>query len=196
MRSAAPTQADRSCGWTSAEQCRKRNRQRGTGGKGAPRRDGIPHGCAVQTPVRAMFSSSRRPCGGCSCPVALSLDGAVDGRAAHAEEVGDLGGGVLAAWTRETRWASWRRLSLGCLPRRWPLALATFMPSRVRSRIRSDSIMWTPVSCQGSSGPTDPPDSVLSTARGRPDRCSSGCCLKGLSTGLDTAECDVVAPAR
>jgi len=24
--------------------------------------------------------------------------------------------------------------------------------------------MWTPVSCQGSSGPTDPPDSVLSTA--------------------------------
>jgi hypothetical protein len=34
--------------------------------------------------------------------------------------------------TRETRCASWRRLSLGCLPRSRPLPLATFMPSRVR----------------------------------------------------------------
>jgi hypothetical protein len=31
------------------------------------------------------------------------------------------------------------RLSLGCLPRSRPLAFATFMPSRVRARMRSAS---------------------------------------------------------
>src|SRR3954452_10812481 len=41
--------------------------------------------------------------------------------------------------TSETRCASCFRLSLGCLPRSRPLAFATFMPSTVRSRIRSDS---------------------------------------------------------
>jgi hypothetical protein len=40
---------------------------------------------------------------------------------------------------RTTRCASWRGWSLGCLPRRRPLALATRMPSRVRSRMRSAS---------------------------------------------------------
>src|SRR5664280_2550572 len=38
-----------------------------------------------------------------------------------------------------TRCASWAGLSLGCLPRSRPLALATFMPSLVRILIKSDS---------------------------------------------------------
>ena len=41
--------------------------------------------------------------------------------------------------------------SLGCLPRSRPLALATFMPSRVRSRIRSDSNSATIASTLNSS---------------------------------------------
>jgi len=46
------------------------------------------------------------------------------------------------------------RLSLGCLPRSRPLAFATFMPSRVRSRIRSDSNSATIASTLNSSRPT------------------------------------------
>ena len=43
------------------------------------------------------------------------------------------------AASRCTRCASWRTVSLGLRPRKCPLALATLMPSRVRSRIRADS---------------------------------------------------------
>ena len=50
-----------------------------------------------------------------------------------------------------TMWASCRGFSLGCLPRNRPLAFATFMPSRVRSRMRSASIIWTGRSPQVSS---------------------------------------------
>ena len=38
-----------------------------------------------------------------------------------------------------SRCLAWFGLSFGCLPRSRPLAFATFMASRVRSRIRSDS---------------------------------------------------------
>ena len=53
-----------------------------------------------------------------------------------------------------TRCASWRGLSLGCLPRSRPLALATRMPSRVRSRMRSASNSATMASTLNSSRPT------------------------------------------
>src|ERR1039457_1649673 len=49
---------------------------------------------------------------------------------------------ALVCWPARhssTRCASCAGLSLGCLPRSLPLALATFMPSRVRILIRSDS---------------------------------------------------------
>ena len=65
--------------------------------------------------------------------------------------------------TRETRCASWPRLSLGCLPRRRPLALATFMPSRVRSRIRSDSNSAT----MARTFEQQPPDRVSGVIDGR-----------------------------
>src|SRR5664279_5404841 len=42
-------------------------------------------------------------------------------------------------FNRTTRCALWRGLSLGCLPRSRPLALAILMPSLVRSRMRSAS---------------------------------------------------------
>ena len=71
---------------------------------------------------------------------ALAFDGAVDRRAAHAPKSSATSRLLYSPrCTSETRCASWRRLSLGCLPRSRPLASATLMPSRVRSRIRSDS---------------------------------------------------------
>src|SRR3954449_549213 len=64
-------------------------------------------------------------------------------------------------------------LSLGCLPRRRPLALATFMPSRVRARIKSASNSATMASTLNSSGPTgsvgsctEPPRLSLTLAPG------------------------------
>ena len=82
---------------------------------------GVPYGCAMWDTGVGSFSSSRPPGDAGACHVALSFDRAVDGRAAHAEQVGDLGGAVLAAVHQGDQ------VSL----------LATFMPSRVRSRIRS-----------------------------------------------------------
>ena len=71
---------------------------------------------------------------------ALPFDGALDRRAADTEELGDLEGAVLAAVYQQDEVSFLTGLSLGCLPRRRPLVLATFMPSRVRSRIRSDQL--------------------------------------------------------
>src|SRR5665811_590370 len=58
---------------------------------------GVPYGCAMWDTGVGSFSSSRPPGDAGACHVALSFDRAVDGRAAHAEQVGDLGGAVLAA---------------------------------------------------------------------------------------------------
>ena len=58
----------------------------------------------------------------------------------------------LCTW--ETRCPSWRRVSLGCLPGSLPLALATFIPSRVRRRIRSDSNSATIATTLNTSRPT------------------------------------------
>lgn len=80
------------------------------------------------------------------------LQGAVDDGSADAEEVGELSGAVLAGLEQLHQMCFLTRVELGLLAAKPALGLATFMPSRVRSRIRSDSIMWTPVSCQGSSG--------------------------------------------
>ena len=79
---------------------------------------------------------------------ALAFDSAVDSGAADAAQVGDLGGAVLATVDQRDQVRFLATVSLGCLPRSRPLALATFMPSRVRSRIRSDSFMWTVLVCQ------------------------------------------------
>jgi hypothetical protein len=66
---------------------------------------------------------------------AVALQGAVDDGASDAEEVGQFGGAVSALPQEVHQVASWRGLSLGCLPRSSPLALATRMPSPVCSRI-------------------------------------------------------------
>jgi hypothetical protein len=72
---------------------------------------------------------------------ALPLDGPVDGGAADAEELSDLGGAVLAAVHQRDQVRLLAAVGFGCFPRSRPLALATFIPSRVRSRITSDSII-------------------------------------------------------
>ena len=47
--------------------------------------------------------------------------------------------GAEAAKLFLSRWLAWFGFSFGWMPHRRPFALATYMPSRVRSRIRSDS---------------------------------------------------------
>jgi hypothetical protein len=82
-------------------------------------------------------------------PGRVACERSVHGGACDAEQVAEFGGAVFARLRNPTRCASWRGLSLGCLPRNRPLAFAIFIPSRVRSRMRSASIMWTPRSPQG-----------------------------------------------
>jgi hypothetical protein len=53
-----------------------------------------------------------------------------------------------------TRCLAWFAFNFGCLPRSRPLALATFIPSRVRIRIRSVSNSATIASTLSSSRPT------------------------------------------
>ena len=50
--------------------------------------------------------------------------------------------------------ASCRWFNLGCLPRKRPLALAIFIPSQVRNRIKSDSNSATIASTLNSNRPT------------------------------------------
>ena len=76
------------------------------------------------------------------------LDRPIDRRTSDAEQFGQLGGAVGPESWSSSRCLAWFGFSFGCLPRSRPLALATCMPSRVRSRIRSDSIMWTTLVCQ------------------------------------------------
>jgi hypothetical protein len=71
----------------------------------------------------------------------LSLDGAVDRRAADAEELGDLESAVLAAVYQGDQVCFLASVELGLLAAK--PAVGTFMLLRVRSRIRSDSTMWT-----------------------------------------------------
>jgi hypothetical protein len=68
------------------------------------------------------------------------LDGAVDGGAGDAEEFGQLGGRVLAGSVQLDQVRFLLRLELGLLAAQAALvALATFIPSRVLSLIRSAS---------------------------------------------------------
>ena len=111
---------------------------------------GVPQGCRIRDGRRRELVSAPR------CRLhetgpgfdALTLDGAVHGGAADAEGLGDLESAVLAAVDQRHEVGFLAAVELGCLPRNLPLALATFIPSRVRSLIRSDSIMWTVLVCQ------------------------------------------------
>jgi len=85
---------------------------------------------------------------------ALTFDGAVDRGAADAEEFGNLGGAVLAAVHQGDEVCFLAAVELGLLAAQPTLALATFMPSRVRSRIRSDSNSATMARTLNSSRPT------------------------------------------
>ena len=94
-----------------------------------------------------------------ACLVALL--GAVDGGASDTEQVGQFGGAVHTGLEQADQSASYRGLSLGyrglslgCLPRSRPLAFATFIPSRVRSRTRSDSNSATMANTLNNSRPT------------------------------------------
>jgi hypothetical protein len=84
----------------------------------------------------------------------LALLGAVDGGASDTEQVGEFGGAVLTGLEQADQMCFLPGVSLGCLPRSRPLALATFIPSRVRSRIRSDSNSATMANTLNSSRPT------------------------------------------
>ena len=72
----------------------------------------------------------------CRC---IALEGAVDRRAGHAEQLGEVGDGVLTGAGHADEFALLLGESLGRLPRSLPFALATAMPSRVRIRSRSTS---------------------------------------------------------
>jgi hypothetical protein len=98
---------------------------------------------------------NRRRAVSCRVVVAgVSFDGPVDGGAGDAEPVGKLGGAVVAGFVQATRWASWRAFNLDCLPRSRPFALATFMPSRVRRRMRSASNSATIANTLNNNRPT------------------------------------------
>ena len=68
---------------------------------------------------------------------------------------------------RATRCASCRGLSLGYLPRSRPFAFATFIPSRVRNRIRTDSA--TMASTLNSNRPTASSGSYTELPEAEPD---------------------------
>jgi hypothetical protein len=87
-------------------------------------------------------------------PCGVALDGPVHRGAGDPEQVAELGHAVLAGPVQWTRCASSRTLSLGCLPRRRPFPFATFMPSRVRIRMRSPSNSATMASTLNGSLPT------------------------------------------
>jgi hypothetical protein len=69
----------------------------------------------------------------------FSLHCPVDGRAGDAEQVSELSGGVLPRTTQSHQVRFLPVIQLGLLATQTPLTLATFIPSLVRSRIRSDS---------------------------------------------------------
>ena len=124
--------------------------------EGGRRGAGVPLGCWIRDGRRREVVSALR------CRLgeagsgfeALPFDGAVDSGAPDSEELGDLCGAVLAAVHEGNQVGFLFRLSLGCLPRSRPLAFATFMPSRVRSRIRSDSNSATIASTLNNCRPT------------------------------------------
>ena len=69
----------------------------------------------------------------------LLLTRPVDGRASDPEQVGELSGAVLTTFEESDQVRFLPMIQLGLLTAQLPLAFATFIPSRVRSRIRSDS---------------------------------------------------------
>jgi hypothetical protein len=78
-------------------------------------------------------------CDSCLGCKPLALDGAVDGGAADAEQLRDLEGAVLAAVHQRYQVRLLLPGQLGLLALQPALAFATFIPSTVCSRIRSDS---------------------------------------------------------
>jgi hypothetical protein len=85
---------------------------------------------------------------------ALAFDGAVHRGAADTEELGDLENAVLAAVHQGDEVCLLTAVELGLLAAQSALGLATFIPSRVRSRIRSDSNSATMARTLNSSRPT------------------------------------------
>ena len=107
----------------------------------------------------------------------------------------------------------WLGFNFGCLPRSRPLALATFIPSRVRSRIRSDSNSATIANTLNKSRPTgsvgswiEPPrlsltfllvsSSRMSRASGsdrQPTRCGASRQPRSVPVGAGQAVIDIDA---
>jgi hypothetical protein len=85
------------------------------------------------------------------------LDGPVHGGSSDPEEFGELSLGVPRV-VQLQQVLGLVRLELRLLSRSRPLALATFIPSLVRSRIRSDSNSATIASTLNNSRPTGPSD--------------------------------------
>ena len=84
---------------------------------------------------------------------AFWLDCLIDGGTGHAEKVSQISRCVLAGLQLRNQ-MRFLTMVLGCLPRRWSLALATFISSRVRNRMRSDSNSATIAMTLKSSRPT------------------------------------------
>ena len=89
-----------------------------------------------------------------SSPGSHPLDGPVHRGSSDAEELGQLSLGIGAEIVQLKQMLGLVRLQLRPLPRSRPFAFATFIPSRVRILIRSDSNSATIANTLNSSRPT------------------------------------------
>ena len=105
-------------------------------------RRGLACGMTRRPPTTAVSAACPRllqSCVGWPRLGPVALQGAVDGGAGDAEQVGELGGAVVALPVEVHQMGFLSGVELGLLTAQLPLALATRMPSRVRRRMRSDS---------------------------------------------------------
>jgi len=111
----------------------------------------VPQGCGLR-------DNSTRSVNGANVAEGaspLSFKDAIDRGAGDAEQVGQFHGGLLAALEQGHQVRLLALVELGLLPpQRRPLALASLIPSRVRSLIKSDSNSATLASTLNSNRPT------------------------------------------
>jgi hypothetical protein len=120
----------------------------------ALRRAGVPARVCPAGRRRRRCSDAREDHTLGASTVSLALNGPVDRGSPDAEQLRHLDGAVVAAADERHEGGFLAAAELGLLPRRCPLAFATFMPSRVRSRIRSASNSATMASTLNNSRPT------------------------------------------
>ncbi len=87
------------------------------------------------TRCRQRVTAGQRPPLACG----VALDGPIDGRTSHPEQVAELGDAVLAGPVQRDEVGLLADVEPGLLPPQGPFAFATLIPSRLRIRMRSPS---------------------------------------------------------